>query len=103
MTPMPLNSISSSGIAPAETGDPLLEGETVAAMLIYRHCLGVAQRRYDRVCRISKLVSKSSWRLARASAAYSSAAAKLDRQEIRLVKLVERLGYIPRIDPKSFH
>lgn len=102
MALMPLNSISSSGIAPAETGDPLLEYETVAAMLTYQHYLGVAQRRFDRLCRLSKLVPESSWRLARANAAYSSAAAKLDRQDIRLAKLLERLGYIPKVDRNAF-
>ena len=103
MQPMPFNLISGPEIAPAGASVPLLEHDTLAAMLTYRYYLRVVQRRFDRLDRISKLVPVNSWRLARANAAYGSAAAKLDRQEILLATLVQRLGYVPRIDPGSFH
>lgn len=100
---MPLDPSSGPGIAPAVTSVPLLEHDTRAAMLTYRYRLGVAQRRFDRLDRLSRLVPESSCRLARAIAAYDSAAAKLDRQEVLLATLVQRLGYVPRIDPDRFH
>lgn len=100
---MPLEPISGPGVAPAQASAPLLEHDTLAAMLTYQCYLRVAQRRFDQLVRLSKLVPKNSWRLARANAAYGSAAAKLDRQEIRLATLVQHLGYVPRIDPGSFH
>jgi len=103
MQPMPVKPISGPGIASAEASETLLEHDTLAAMLIYRYYLSVAQRRFDRLDRLSKLVPKNSWRLARANAAYGSAALKLDRQEILLATLVQRLGYVPRIDPDRFH
>ena len=100
---MPLNLISGPGIAPAVATVPLLEHDTLAAMLTYRYYLSVAQRRFERLDRLSKLLPESSWRLSRANAAYSSAAAELDRQEALLAALVQRLGYVPRINPGSFH
>ena len=100
---MPRNRISGTGIAPAEASVPLLEHDTLAAMLTYRYYLSVAQRRFDRLDRLSKMVPEKSWRLARANAAYGLAVAKLDRQEVLLATLVHRLGYVPRIDPDSFH
>jgi len=103
MQPMPLKPISGPGIAQAQASAPLLEHDTLAAMLTYRHYLSVAQRRFDRLDRLSKLVPTSSRRLARANASYGSAAAKLDRQEILLARLVQRLGYVPKIDPDRFH
>ena len=103
MQPMPINLISGPGIAPAVASVPLLEHDTRAAMLTYRYYLSVAQRSFDRLDRLSKLVPASSQRLARANAAYGLAAAKLDRQEILLATLVQRLGYVPRIDLDSFH
>lgn len=100
---MSLDPISGPGIAPAEASVSLLEHDTLAAMLAYRYYLRVAQRRFDRLVRLSKLVPENPRRLVRANAAYGSAAAKLDRQEILLATLVQRLGYVPRIDPDSFH
>lgn len=101
--PMPINLISGPGIAPPEPSVPLLEHDTLAAMLTYRYYLRIAQRRFDQLDRLSRLVPKNSWQLARANAAYGSAAIKLDRQEILLARLVQRLGYVPRIDPDRFH
>ncbi|MFD1940677.1 transcriptional repressor TraM [Paradevosia shaoguanensis] len=100
---MPLDPIFGTGIAPAEACVPLLEHDTLAAMLTYRCYLRVAQRRFDQLNRLSRLVPENSWRLARANAAYGSAAVKLERQEILLATLVQRLGYVPRIKPDSFH
>ena len=100
---MPLDQISGPGIVPAQASVPLLEHDTRAAMLTYRYYLSVAQRRFDRLDRLSKLEPGNSWLLAGANAAYGSAAAKLERQEILLATLVQRLGYVPRIDPDSFH
>lgn len=84
-------------------GDATLEHETVAAILSYRHFLKVAQRRYERLCRLSKLASKDLRRLERANSVYFSAAEKLDTQHNHLAKLVERLGYVPRINRNLFH
>lgn len=100
---MPLVPISGPGIAPAEASAPLLEHDTLAAMLTYQYYLRVAQRRFDQLVRLSKLVPEDPWRLARANAAYGSATAKLDRQEVRLATLIQRLGYVPRIDRGSLH
>ncbi|MBE0581913.1 transcriptional repressor TraM [Devosia sp.] len=100
---MPLDPIFGTGIAPAEASVPLLEHDTLAAMLTYRCYLRVAQRRFDQLDRLSRLVPESSSRLARAHAAYDSAAAKLERQETLLATLVQQLGYVPRIDPDNFH
>lgn len=100
---MPFDPISGLGIAPAEASFLLLEHDTLAAMLTYRYYLSVAQRRFDRMDRVSKQVPEDFWRRARANAAYGSSAAKLDRQEVLLAPLVQRLGYFPRIDPGSFH
>ncbi|ODT64884.1 MAG: hypothetical protein ABS75_33630 [Pelagibacterium sp. SCN 63-23] len=103
MQPMPFNLISGPGIGPAEASVPLLEHDTLAAMLTYRYYLRVAQRRFDQLDRLSQMVPETSWRLALAIAAYGSAAAKLERQETLVATLVQRLGYVPRIDPESFH
>jgi hypothetical protein len=98
---MPLDPSSGPGTAPAVASVLLLEHDTRAAMLTYRYYLSVAQRSFDRLAHLSRLGPESSWRLEQA--AYGSAAAKLDKQEILLATLVQRLGYVPRIDPGSFH
>lgn len=84
-------------------GNSALEHETMAAILSYRHYLSVAQRRFDRLCRLSKVGPKRPGGLARANAAYHSALEKLDAQDSHLAKLIERLGYVPKTDRKLFH
>lgn len=80
-----------------------LESVTVEAILTYRHLLRVAQSRFDRLCRLSKLTPKDTTQVARANAAYYAAIEKLDTQDNYLAKLVNRLGYVPKVNRKLFH
>lgn len=88
---------------PAANGGDALEHETVAAILSYRHYLGLAQRRFERLSRLSDLHLENAAQLIRASASYRIAVEKLDNHERRLTQLIEWLGYVPKCDRKQFH
>lgn len=88
---------------PAANGGDALEHETVAAMLSYRYYLGLAQRRFERLSRLSDLNLENDAQLIRASASYRIAVEKLDNHERRLAQLIEWLGYVPKCDRKQLH
>lgn len=96
----PANSADESAHPTAVT---TLEHETVAAMLSYQHHLAVAQLCFERMCLLSERHTKSSWRLASATANYRAAVKGLEMEENYLAELVARLGYVPKCDRKRFH
>lgn len=87
-------------LSPANGGD-VLEHETIAAILSYRHYLRDAQSQFERMGQMSNL--QNAGQLRRAITAYRSALEKLDDHERRLSLLLSELGYVPKCDGEKFH
>ena len=87
-------------LSPANGGD-ILEHETIAAILSYRHYLRDAQSHFERVGKMSNL--QNAGQLRRAISAYRTAVEKLDDHERRLSQLLNQLGYVPKCASEKFH
>lgn len=85
----------------AANGGDALEHETVAAILLYRHYLGLAQGRFERLSQLLDL--QKAGQVERAGAVYRIAVENLDDHERHLAQLIKRLGYVPKVDRKLFH